>query len=218
MAEKHLFSYETTTNWENMTPAFLKQYQVVLFLDTRPETIDQRNAFRHYMENGGGWMGFHFSGFALTPSAFPQNWNWYHLDFLGSGAYKGNTWRPTSAILKNEAPEHPALKNMPMTFTSQPNEWYSWEKDLRTNPNIQILLSIDASSYPLGTGPKPHEIWHKGYYPVVWTNSAYKMLYVNMGHNDIDYENGTNETLSKTFDNPIQNQMLLNALFWLGTK
>lgn len=218
MAEKHLFSYETTTNWENMTPAFLEQYQVVLFLDTRPETTTQRNAFRHYMENGGSWMGFHFSGFALTPSSFPQNWDWYHLDFLGSGAYKGNTWRPTSAILKNEAPKHPALKNVPMTFTSQPNEWYSWEKDLRANPDIQILLSIDASSYPLGTGPKPHEIWHSGYYPVVWTNSTYKMLYVNMGHNDIDYENGTNETLSNTFDNPIQNQLFLNALFWLGTK
>jgi len=26
------------------------------------------------------------------------------------------------------------------------------------------------ASFPLGTGPKPYEIWHSGYYPVVWTN------------------------------------------------
>ena len=40
-------------------------------------------------------MGFHFAGFALTPSAFPQNWDWYHNDFIGAGQYKGNTWRST---------------------------------------------------------------------------------------------------------------------------
>ena len=91
--------------------------------------------------------------------------------------------------------------------------------DLRTNPDIKILLSIDPSSFPLGTGPKPHEIWHEGYYPVVWTNTNYKMLYVNMGHNDIDYEHKldtTNQTLSFTFENEVQNSMLVNALLWLG--
>ena len=32
----------------------------------------------------------------------PQNWDWYHNQFLGAGQYEGNTWRPTSAILKME--------------------------------------------------------------------------------------------------------------------
>jgi hypothetical protein len=62
------------------------------------------------MENGGGWIGFHFAAFALTPSAYPQNWDWYHDQFLGSGQYKSNTWRPTSAILKVEDKTNPALK------------------------------------------------------------------------------------------------------------
>lgn len=64
------------------------------------------------------------------------------------------------------------------------------------NPDIKILLSIDPTSFPLGTGPKQSEIWHSGYYPVVWTNKKYKMLYINMGHNDIDYDNKTNKELS----------------------
>ena len=42
------------------------------------------------------------------------------------------------------------------------------------------------------------------------------MLYLNMGHNDIDYENKTNKDLSKTFDNVIQNRLILDGLFWLG--
>lgn len=216
IADQYSFTYDSTTNWSNLNAEFLSHYQVVLFLDTRPDDPAQRQAFQQYMERGGGFIGFHFAGFALTPSTYPQNWDWYHNQFLGSGSYASNTWRPTSAVLRVEDRSHPATKHLPKTFKSSPNEWYRWENDLRENPDIKILLSIDPASFPLGTGPKAHEIWHSGYYPVVWTNKKYKMLYVNMGHNDIDYENGTNKELSFTFDNKIQNQLIIDALLWLG--
>jgi hypothetical protein len=216
-AENH-FVYDSTNDWSNMNPQFLSAYQVVLFLDTRPDSAAQRTAFQQYMEKGGGWIGFHFAGFALTPSTYPQNWDWYHEQFLGSGQYKSNTWRPTSAVLRVEDSKHPFTQHLPATFSSAPNEWYCWEKDLRKNPAIKILLSIDSTSFPLGTGPKQHEIWHSGYYPVAWTNTHYRMLYVNMGHNDIDYENKTNKELSFTFANTTQQQFILDALLWLGAK
>jgi uncharacterized protein len=218
MARKNNFTYDTTSNWDNLNEKFLSNYQVVLFLDTRPETPGQRAAFEKYMKNGGAWMGFHFAGFALTPSAFPQNWNWYHNEFIGAGQYKSNTWRPTSAVLRVEDKSFPFTKNLPDTFRSSPNEWYRWELDLTKNPDIKILLSIDPSSFPLGTGPKKHEIWHEGYYPVVWTNTRYRMVYLNMGHNDIDYENKTNQELSFQFRNPTQEKMTLDILLWLGRK
>jgi len=218
MGVVHHFKYDTTTNWNKMNADFLSHYKVVIFLDTRPDSPAQRIAFEQYMERGGGWMGFHFAAFALTPSAFPQNWDWYHGHFLGSGSYVSNTWRPTAATLRVEDHSHPATKHLSPTITSSPSEWYRWEHDLRTNPDISILLSIDSSSFPLGTGPKPYEIWHSGYYPVVWTNRKYKMIYFNMGHNDIDYEHGTNKTLSYTFGNPVQDRLVLDALLWLGRK
>jgi hypothetical protein len=217
LAAKYNFTYDSTANWNNLNAAFLSHYQVVLFLDTRPDDPAQRMAFQHYMENGGGWMGFHFSAFALTPSAYPQNWDWYHNQFLGSGEYVSNTWRPTSAILKVENPKHPAVKNLPKTFKSAPNEWYRWKNDLRTNPDIKILLSIDSASFPLGTGPKQSEIWHSGYYPVAWTNKNYKMVYMNMGHNDMDYEHKTNKELSATFSSAGEEKFIVDALLWLGT-
>ena len=170
------------------------------------------------MDNGGAFIGFHFAGFALNNSDFPQNWNWYHNTFIGAGQYKSNTWHPTSAILRVEDSTHPVTKNLPITFKSSPNEWYRWEKDIRLNPDIKILLSIDSSSFPLGNGPKQSEIWHSGYYPVVWTNKNYKMLYVNMGHNDIDYDNRTNKELSFQFGNDIQDKMIIDGLIWLGTQ
>ncbi|MDB6166659.1 MAG: hypothetical protein JWQ83_1799 [Lacunisphaera sp.] len=216
MAAKYHFTYEATNDWSKLNASFLAGYQVVVFLDTRPEDPGQRAAFRDYVEHGGAWLGFHFAAFALTPSAVPQDWDWYHNEFLGGGSYVGNTWRPTAATLRVEAAGHVVTKGLPATFRSAPNEWYRWERDLRKNADIQILLAIDPASFPLGTGPKPQEIWHEGYYPVAWTNRKYRMIYLNMGHNDLDYEHQTNAELSSTFASEAQNEFIIRALRWLG--
>ena len=42
------------------------------------------------------------------------------------------------------------------------------------------------------------------------------MLYVNMGHNDIDYENKSDKELSFTFNNETQDKLIIDALLWLG--
>ena len=214
-AEKVGFEFSSTSDWKDMNEGNLNKYQLVVFLDSRPEQADQREAFESYMRNGGAWIGFHFSAFALTPSDFPQDWDWYHKEFLGSGQYASNTWRPTSAILKVEQPTHKIFNGISKTFKAASNEWYRWEHDLRKNPDIQILASIDSSSFPLGTGPKEYEIWHSGYFPVIWSNKNYRMVYFNMGHNHMDYEGGTNKTLSSTFESPEQEQFLINSLKWL---
>ena len=214
MSKQHHFSFDSTSDWSMLNDSVLTRYQLVIFLDTRPDSLPQREAFRRYMEKGGAWIGFHFAAFALTPSAFPQNWDWYHNEFLGSGEYNGNTWRPTAAMLKVEDRKHPVTKGLPVTWKSAPNEWYKWKNDLKKDPDIKILLSIDTSSFPLGTGPKPHEIWHSGYYPVAWTNTKYRMVYFNMGHNDMDY-GGTNRALSSGFGSEWQNKCILQTLFWL---
>lgn len=216
MAAKHNFTYDSTNDWSNLNAEFLSNYQVVLFLDTRPEKPEQRKAFQQYMESGGGWIGFHFAGFALNDSEFPQNWDWYHNTFLGCGEYSSNTWRPTSAILRVENRKHPLTKNLPHTFITSPSEWYKWSKDLRKNEDIEVLLSVDPASFPLGT--KADETWHSGYYPIAWTNKKYNMLYMNMGHNDIDYENKTNKQLSHTFGNDIQDKWIIDALMVLGNR
>jgi uncharacterized protein len=216
MAKKYNFIYDSTYNWDDLNESKLSEYQVLIFLDSRPDSVYQRKAFMDYMEKGGAWMGFHFAAFALTPSAFPQDWDWYHEKFLGSGQYKSNTWRPTSAVLRVENRDLKPFRKIPETFTASPNEWYRWENDLRKNKDITILLSVDSASFPLGTGPKQYEIWHSGYYPMAWTNRNYRMIYFNMGHNDIDYEGKTNRELSHTFGNPVQDKIVLESLLWLG--
>lgn len=213
---KH-FEYQSTDDWNRMTFDELSKYDVVLFLDTRPEDPDQRKAFQKYMEKGGGWMGFHFSAFSLEKSAYENNWSWYHDTFLGSGDYKSNTWRPTSAVLKRIAKN----KFSPEKFiNASPNEWYAWKNDLRRNNDIEILYAIDERSFPLGTGPKKHEIWTEGFYPIIWKNKNYNMIYSNIGHNDMDYEyqyeKNSVRTLSFTFRSKDYGDFIINAIYFLA--
>ncbi len=217
-AREHGFTYYATNDWSKMQMDTLRKYQVVIFLDARPDSLPYRKAFEHYMQNGGAWLGFHFAAFALTPSDYPQNWPWYHNEFIGAGQYVSNTWKPTSAVLRVEGKQLKMMQGLPEKFRSAPNEWYRWEFNVKENPDIRVLLAIDSSSFPLGTGPKPNEIWHSGYYPVAWTNTAYRMVYMNMGHNDMDYAGATHKSLSSTFSSPEQNQFILNMLLWLGKR
>lgn len=211
LAKNSNFIFESTTDWSNLNDEFLEDVDVLFFYDTRPEDESQREAFQRYMENGGAWIGFHFAAFALTPSTYPQNWDWYHDEFLGSGQYVSNTWEPTTAILKVEDKDSYITYSMPSKFKSTPCEWYRWEHDLRENKDIDILCSIDPSSFPLGN--KEGEIWYEGYYPVVWTNTNYNMLYMNMGHNLVNYNNG--DTHSYTFGDETQNKLIYNFLDYL---
>ena len=214
MGAQYGFKYDSTKTWSDCNTAKLAGYQVVIFFDERPEDKNQRAAIEKHIKGGGGFIACHGAAFAMAGSQQPMNWSWYHDTLFGSGEYRSNTWRPTSAFLKREDSTHPFMAGIPALFKSAPNEWYRWKTDLKTKKDIKILLSIDPSSFPLGTGPKPEEIWHEGYYPVAWTNVKYNMLYVNMGHNDINSP-GTGKD-SETFANETQNKLFINALLKMG--
>ncbi|MFC6081272.1 ThuA domain-containing protein [Sphaerisporangium aureirubrum] len=201
------FTWEATTDWSRLSSSGLSQYKVIMFLDDAPPA-SQRAAFQTYMQNGGAWMGFHVSAFTTDPNS----WSWYYNTLLGSGAFQTNTWAPTAETLKIEDRGHPSTAGLPATIQSSVSEWYSWSRDLRQNPDIDILASIDASSFPVGSDP--NQQWRSGFYPIMWTNTRYKMLYANFGHNGMNYS--TNTRTSSTFASPQQNQWLINGLLWLG--
>ncbi|MFG2574146.1 RICIN domain-containing protein [Streptomyces sp. NPDC048481] len=202
------FTYTSSTDWDLLANGGVNAYQVVLFLDDAPQSAAQRAGFERYMRAGGAWMGFHVSAFTTDA----RSWPWYYDQFLGSGDFRSNTWGPTTAVLRTEDRAHPATAGLPATFTSAVSEWYSWSNDLREEPDIKILASVDPSSFPLGTDPG--QSWYSGYYPILWTNTRYRMLYANFGHNAMDY--ATNTRLSSTFASAEQNRFLIDGLKWLG--
>jgi Trehalose utilisation/Ricin-type beta-trefoil lectin domain len=207
VAAANNFSYTSTTNWDMLNTLSASQFQVIMFLDDAPQTAAQRAGFQHYMQNGGAWFGFHVTAFNTDPST----WDWYYNQLLGTGAFVSNTWDPTIATLKVES-QHPATRRLGSTFVSAVSEWYSWTNDLRQNPNIQILASVDPSGFPLGTDP--NQSWTSGYFPILWTNKNFKMLYANFGHNWMNYN--TNTPLSTTFGSPAEDAFVIDGLLWLG--
>jgi hypothetical protein len=201
------FTWEATTDWSRLNAGSLAQYKVIMFLDDAPPAA-QRSAFQTYMQNGGAFMGFHVSAFTTDSGS----WSWYYNTFLGSGNFQTNTWGPTRITYKVEDRAHPSMAGLPATFTSAVSEWYSWSNDLRQNPNIDILASVDPSSFPVGTDP--NQSWYSGYFPILWTNRNYKMLYANFGHNGMNYS--TNTRTSSTFESANQNRWILQGILWLA--
>ncbi|MFT4113877.1 ThuA domain-containing protein [Silvibacterium sp.] len=195
LAEREHFSFTATTHWEDCTAENLAQYRVVLWLNDLPHTAEQRTAFEQYMAHGGGWLGFHAAGYNDEST----QWPWF-VDFLGGAVFYGNSWPPLPATLTLDDPAHPGVRGLPASFVSPPNEWYIWKPSPRRNKNVHVLLTLSPSNYPLGL----KDVIYGGDLPVVWTNTRYRMIYMNMGHGD------------RIFTDPTQNQLFANSLLWLS--
>jgi hypothetical protein len=202
------FSWTASTNWDLLDNITASQYQVVMFLDDSPTSAAQQAGFQHYMQNGGAWFGNHVSAYTDNSS----DWDWYFNQFLGSGNFVSNSWGPTTAVMKVDDPNHPSTAGLPAKYTAATSEWYSWTNNLRKNPSIDVLASIDASSFPVGTDPTQQ--FTSGDYPIMWTNKNYKMIYANFGHDWMNYT--AKIPLSSTFQSPQQDQFIINGLKWLG--
>ncbi len=194
-AAKDHFDFQSSTNWDDLNDATLHKYQVVLWLNDSPQKEAQRAAFQQYMEHGGTWLGFHFSGYNDEGT----HWPWF-VNFLGGAVFNANNWPPLPVKVTIDDPASPVTKRLPSTYVAPANEWYIWQPDPRANKDVKVLLTLDPSNYPLGL----KDIIRGGDLPIVWTNTKYKMIYMNMGHGD------------KVFTSPTQNLLFEDSLLWLA--
>ena len=81
-AKRDGFSFESTTNWDDLNPTRLASADLVLWLDDSPHTEAQRRAFETYMQHGGGWFGFHAAGYNDEST----HWPWF-VDLLGGAVF-----------------------------------------------------------------------------------------------------------------------------------
>ncbi len=190
------FAFDATNNWENLNDEYLKTYQLVVWLNDQPTGREQRRAFERYMDNGGAWLGFHAAGYNDKDT----NWPWF-VNFMGGAVFHINNWPPLPAKLVVDDATHLTAAGIPPTYESPANEWYVWKPSPRLNKDVRVLATLDPSNYPLGL----KDVITSGDLPVAWTNTKYKMIYMNMGHGD------------KIFTSSIQNRLIENATNWLGT-
>jgi type 1 glutamine amidotransferase len=179
---------------DTQLPEDLSPYDVVIMPDVAPGSPEERARFQQYMENGGGWVGFHAAGY----NDLSTGWPWFR-DFLGGGRFRCNNWPPQPGLMEVESRTHPVTRNLPDRFVAPASEFYQWTPDPRSNPAVEVLVSLAPENFPMGL----KDIVFGGDFPVVWTNRNYRMIYLNMGHGD------------ECFSDATQNLLFVNALRWV---
>lgn len=171
MGKENGFITDTTRDAELFTQKNLKKYAAVIFLSTTGTILNpaQKSAFEKYIENGGGFVGIH----AATDTEY--EWPWYNRLV---GAYFLNHPKQQQARLLVKDHQHPATRHLPEVWERK-DEWYNF-KDI--NPDLNVLMTIDESSYDGGANGANH--------PMAWYHQVGRgrAFYTALGHTDASYD------------------------------
>jgi cytochrome c len=169
------FSVDTTENAALFTEKNLRKYSAVIFLNTTGNILNdaQQEAFEHYIQAGGGYLGIH----AATDAEY--DWQWYNK--LAGAYFASHPGRPNvqegEVYVVNK--EHPSMEGFPDRWKIK-DEFY----DFKTfNPQVTVLLKIDEKSYKDGKMGDNH--------PMAWYHEfdGGKSFYTSFGHEDATFEN-----------------------------
>jgi len=165
---------DTTENAAYFVEDSLKHYSSVIFLNTTGNVLDniQQADFERYIQAGGGFVGIH----AATDTEY--NWQWYNKLV---GAYFDGHPAIQDANLDILKKEDPCCQHLPESWSLN-EEWYNFKS---VNPDIEVLVEIDESSYEGGTNGEKH--------PMVWKPEydGGRSFYTAIGHKE--------ETFSDSF-------------------
>jgi len=163
------------------TDGNLRQYAALVFANSNNHAFStdaQRDAFKHYIEAGGGFVGLH------SASGSERDWP-YFWSVLG-GKFAAHP-RQQAFIVRVVAPDFPAVKGVPAQFTWS-DECYFLD---HLNPDIHSVLvtdrtrlaalapmTIDVTQFPVDL-------------PLAWYHEfdGGREFYLALGHNKEDYAN-----------------------------
>ena len=162
----HHFDVDTTENADVFTEDNLKKYNVVIFLSTTGDVLDnkQQIAFERYIQAGGSYVGIH----AATDTEY--DWPWYGK-LAGAYFISHPAVQEAKFIIKDK--KHPATKFLTDSVWMRKDELYNF-KDI--NPDIKVLITLDEKSY---TGGKNGD-----FHPFSWYHDfdGGRSFYTCMGH------------------------------------
>jgi type 1 glutamine amidotransferase len=169
LGKEHHFNVKTTEN-SDVLISNLKDCKVVVFLNTTGDIFNnaQQKAFKKFITKGGGFVGIH----AATDTE--NDWHWYNLLV---GAYFESHPDPQEAIINVLDKSHLATSFLDDKWIKF-DEWYNFKN---INPNINILMSLDESTYKGGENGENH--------PIAWFHKYKKghAFYTGLGHNEESY-------------------------------
>jgi type 1 glutamine amidotransferase len=199
MAKLHDFDlFWTEDAGRVMNDAELAQYQVVVFMLTTGDVLDDRQqaAFERYIRRGGGYVGVH------SASDTEYGWPWYtkmvgHMFHLHPAVQ--------SAVLKVEQRDFPGMERFaPRNLFTE--EWYEFGP--ARSDKLSYLLTVDESTY------RPEADWGERksrgmgrFHPISWYQEydGGRAFYTALGH------------MAATYRDPVFLHHLYGGIWWAAT-
>jgi type 1 glutamine amidotransferase len=198
MADAHGWGTFFTENGAVFNREALGRFAATVWNNTSGDvlTAEQKDAFRGYIEGGGGFVGIHGAG------GDPRyEWRWYVETLLGA-QFKGHPLSPQfqDATVHVDAAGDPATRDLPARWT-RTDEWYSFRNSPRAN-GVKVLATLDEGTY------RPKLFWMDismgADHPIVWKHCVGRgrAFYSAMGHTASSYQE------------PLYVKMLDGAIAW----
>lgn len=177
------------------TPENLAQYDLIIFSNTNNEVLyteEQRESFRGYIADGGGFMGIH------SASGSMRDWPWFQ-EMIGGKFVR-----------------HPELQQFKMKVYNQDHtsvaflgdEWI-WEDECyyldHLNPDINIVLAADLRTIEDPEKDEFHRNRFGDYTPLAWYHEfeGGRQFYTALGHK------------SEHYSDPVFLKHLLGGIKWV---
>lgn len=172
LGQEFKFQTDTSSDSNLFTIENLKNYNAVVFLSTSGDMLDslQQRSFENYICTGGGYMGIHGA------SAGGYNWPWYGK--LVGAIFNGHPVQQF-ATFKVIDRKNQATRHLPESWNIK-EELYNFKN---ISNDIQVLISVDESTYKGGTNGSFH--------PMAWYRKfeGGRSFYTALGHADEKYTN-----------------------------
>ncbi|HEX5917494.1 MAG TPA: ThuA domain-containing protein, partial [Nocardioides sp.] len=184
------FTVDATEDATQFTTANLAQYEAVVWLSTTSDVLNdtQQAAFEDYIQAGGGYVGVH------AASDTEYTWPWYG-ELVGAYFQSHPAGTPTATI-DVEDRTTPSSCALPERW-ERTDEWYNFQsKDdpivngggadysPRVNPNINVIASLDESTYVENDGNATDDD-----HPIAWYQEfdGGRSFYTGGGHTDASF-------------------------------
>lgn len=174
LAAKRNILVDTTENSANFNEENLRRYSAVVFLNTTGDVLnkEQQNDFERFIQAGGGFVGIH------AASDTEYDWPWYGK--LVGAYFESHPNNPNvrEADFITVDHNHPSTDSLPERFRRS-DEFYNFRN---INPETNVLIKIDESTYEGGTNGDNHPMsWYHEY-------DGGRAFYTGMGHTDESFK------------------------------
>jgi type 1 glutamine amidotransferase len=172
---EHGFRVDATEDASWFTPENLAKYKAIVFLSTSGDILndEQQQAFRKYIEAGGGLAAVHAAVYGDV--ATEGSWPWYGEAMCAAFT---NHSAIVPAVIDVEDGKHPSTETLPKRW-SRTDEWYNFITSPRGK--VRVLASLDETTYKGGTMGNDH--------PVAWCKEVGKgrVWYTALGHTEASF-------------------------------